>query len=789
MTEKKPQEQAAADRQVELLSNAFDRAAENQGIWLNKEGKKAPAFYQKEVTISPFNAIILGLHSDQREYKTNQFTLFSDAKKRGESVQTKEKGVPFLWYNWNEYANKNNPEEKISRSDYQALSKEEQTNYKGIRTREIRTLFNIEQTTLPFTDKPAFEKILKESGRLSERESIEQTSKALRSELGSMIGKVNDNMVEVRTDTTGIAHYNQKEDKVYLPNQEQYEDFNDYARAAIEQIVIATGNRQRLAREGMTTKNGRPVSEDAIKQERLVVEMATAVRLQELGIPARLSKESLSLTDYWKRELKENPCLIDTLERDVNNAIDMIRKAERGEKIVPRMSQDSQRTSVKTIIPKHYYVADEIKTLPNKDTKEMVIVRDPSTKMADVIIPMGASLAVENEIPGMNKNRIEHALNKEGYDTVTFYNPDGSLGYRPDDSFFDGKEVSVARLYKWDLEDITKLDVTDAVKRSGAVDFDKILMLKDNDGKWALFIKPENENSFSVYPDKSDVNRFFVALKQGNDVLAEQTRQDLGTKYYVMANDKPELKVDIFKSQATPEELAKIERVNIFKTKETAEKPSRILCMPTISGDKQQPREISPQQWQHLWLAENMKEYKQHLAATIFADVIREEKKDTVHEEYHEEKDKHQQREEQAHSDYHEEEDKKNAAKEEQKPEPVSKMLKQFLDLKAKHPDALLLFRTGDFYETYKEDAEKASNILGITLTRSSKTKDEQGKPLTIAGFPYHALDTYLPRLIRAGQRVAICDQIEDIDQKKDNTAQVKGNNNPKENEGKSLHR
>ncbi len=88
-------------------------------------------------------------------------------------------------------------------------------------------------------------------------------------------------------------------------------------------------------------------------------------------------------------------------------------------------------------------------------------------------------------------------------------------------------------------------------------------------------------------------------------------------------------------------------------------------------------------------------------------------------------------------------------------------MLKQFLDLKSKHPDALLLFRTGDFYETYKEDAEKASKILGITLTKSSKTKDEQGKPLVMAGFPYHALDTYLPKLIRAGERVAICDQLE----------------------------
>lgn len=88
-------------------------------------------------------------------------------------------------------------------------------------------------------------------------------------------------------------------------------------------------------------------------------------------------------------------------------------------------------------------------------------------------------------------------------------------------------------------------------------------------------------------------------------------------------------------------------------------------------------------------------------------------------------------------------------------------MLRQFLDLKKKHPDALLLFRCGDFYETYKEDAEKSSKILGITLTRSTKTKDETGKPLAMAGFPYHALDTYLPKLIRAGQRVAICDQIE----------------------------
>ena len=91
----------------------------------------------------------------------------------------------------------------------------------------------------------------------------------------------------------------------------------------------------------------------------------------------------------------------------------------------------------------------------------------------------------------------------------------------------------------------------------------------------------------------------------------------------------------------------------------------------------------------------------------------------------------------------------------------LSPMLKQFYDLKGKHPDAILLFRCGDFYETYCNDAEKASKILGITLTRSHRTKDIEGKPLSMAGFPYHALDTYLPKLIRAGERVAICDQLE----------------------------
>ena len=777
MTEKNQQEKMAAARQVELFTRAFEKAIDNGGVWLDNKGRKAPGLYQKQLQVSPFNAIILGMHADQHNYKTNQYTLFSEAKKRGESVQTKEKGVPFLWYNWNEYVSKSNPDDRISRADYQALSTEQQSDYKGIRPREVRALFNIEQTTLPMVDKTSYEKVVQDFGRLEDRIDVAAASEEIRQGVEKLLASAGQNMVEIRPDSSGVAHYDSTKDVVFLPDVTSYENYEDYARDAVSLLVSATGHQQRLAREGMTISNGKTSPEDAEKQERLIVEVATAVKLQELGIAAKLSPESMKMTDYWSRELRENPCLVDIIEKDVNNAVDMLHKAERGEKIELNSQSANQIASIRNLLPKHFYVADEIKTLPNRDTKEFVIVKDPGCKMADVVLPEGASLGADSDIPGMNKGRIEHALQKEGYETVTFYNADGSMGYRPDDSFFDGKSVSVARLNKWNLDTITLLDVSDAVRRSGAVDFERILMMRDDDGKWALYMKPENEKSFCVYPDKADVNLFFTTVKQGNEEVSEMMRQEMAQKYYLATNEKPEQRIDIFKSDATPEELNQIERVNIFKTKATENQPSVILCLPTINGEKLKPREVTPSQWQRLWLADDMQDYKKHLAASLFADVLRKGRADAVavgtdkseQEVQTENVNQKPVQQEEKNQERSKDEDKKDEAKEETKKTEtkavaaasLSPMLKQFYDLKAKHPDAILLFRCGDFYETYCNDAEKASKILGITLTRSSRTKDIEGKPLSMAGFPYHALDTYLPKLIRAGERVAICDQLE----------------------------
>ena len=263
-----------------------------------------------------------------------------------------------------------------------------------------------------------------------------------------------------------------------------------------------------------------------------------------------------------------------------------------------------------------------------------------------------------------------------------------------------------------------------------------------------------------------------------NEEVLEAMRQDMAQKYYLATTEKPEQRVDIFKSDATPEELNQIERVNIFKTKATETQPSVILCLPTVNVEKLKPREVTPSQWQRLWLADDMQDYKKHLAASLFADVLRKGRTDAVavgtdkSEQEAQTEDVAQkpvQQEDKTEEDSKKEEKQIEEAKEETtKAETkavatasLSPMLKQFYDLKAKHPDAILLFRCGDFYETYCNDAEKASKILGITLTRSNRTKDIEGKPLSMAGFPYHALDTYLPKLIRAGERVAICDQLE----------------------------
>ena len=617
MKEKSQFEKNAADKQVELLSEALNGAVSAGGHWLNATGKCYPKFYPAGVAVSPFNALFMALHSDKNGCKSNLFTLYSEAKARGESVKEHEKGVPFLFYNWNKYVNRNNPNEVISRDDYQKLSPEEKNRYKGVHNREIRTLFNIDQTLLPHVDRKAYDDALAKYGNSVEQGFGEKELRELRPKFNAFVQSISRNLAPVRTDGSGVAHYDSQKDAIYIPRQKDFAHYTDYAQETLRQIVSATGHQQRLAREGMVMKNGVPPTEDAVKQERLIAEIASGIKMLEMGLPARLSDESVKLVDYWNRELKENPCLIDAIESDVNNALEVIRKAERGEKIEYATYRNHRQTEqMRERMPKHFFVADEIKKHPDKENRTIVLVIDKQGKSADVILPAGASLEVNNEIKGMSKQRIQSALEKSGIEKVRFYNPDGALGYRPDDRYFAEKQIEVARLKNWALETLSTIDAHPAVKQADKPWFEKIQMVQDDKNRWALFIKPEGKAGYSVYPEKDDLNRFFTTLKQSLDNI-DKVRGELARKYYALAENKPDLKVDLFHTADESIDLDRIQRVAVFKTKNGA-----ILCAPTIDNRKPQPRSVTPQQWQRMWVAEDRNNFKQHLAATLFADVL-----------------------------------------------------------------------------------------------------------------------------------------------------------------------
>ena len=789
MKEKNEFEKKAADKQVSLLCEALTSAVDASGHWLNANGKLYPKLYPKGFSVSPFNALVLALGSDAKGCRSNLFTLFSEAKARGESVREHEKGVPFLYYNWNKYVNRNNPDDVINKEAYAELPEQDRQQYKGVKNRETRTLFNIDQTILPMSNETVYNAALKKDGTAEDRCYGRKEDMQLHGRVNGFLQKMKDNLVAVRQDGTGVAHYDTGKDVIYLPRQRDFEHYNDYVQEMMRQLVSATGHQQRLAREGMVMKNGKAPSGDAVKKERLITEIASGVKMLELGLPARLSKDSLGMVDYWTRELKEDPCLIDAIESEVNGALKVLKQAEMGEKVEYATDQHQRETAqMQEQLPSHYFVADEIRQHPDEEQRTVVIVRDAVGKTADVVLPQGASLEVDNEIKGMSKQRFTNALQKEGYDNVRFYNPDGALGFRPDDSYFADKKVTVSRLRNWSIEDLSSLDATEAVAHSRDIGFDSVQMVKDDKERWALYIKPEGKDGFAVYPDKGDLNHFFTTLKQSMDNI-ENVRVELAQKYYAMAEAKPGLKVDIFGGNDQEVDLNRIQRVAVFRAKS-----GECLCAATIDGRKLQPRSVSPSQWQRMWVAPDRESYKQNLAASLFADVLRkdnnieqsqQEKQEEATEvkqaeaatvEKHEEQSTKQREEEKTSSEkdsskqneqaseQKKQEDKKNEDKAVKAA--VSPLVRQYLDLKKKHPDAILLFRCGDFYETYKDDAVKASNILGITLTKSNGRKDDEGKPLAMAGFPYHALDMYLPKLIRAGERVAICDRLEDPKQK-----------------------
>lgn len=640
MAEENINKKTGAERQAEVLVAALERANKNGGTLLNAGQKAMPQFYDKTLRITPVNALIMAMHSDNGEFKTNSYTMFNETHDRSEAVKKGQKGVPFVWQNLNQYVNKDNAEDKISRAEYNSLADAEKAKYKVNPREDVYTVFNIDQTTMSHVHKEEYAKQVEQFG--ANRPTDE---KLLRMDVNKFIQSMKDNLVPIRKDATGIAHYDSKKDTLHIPAQKDFPSYADYVQEVTRQIVHATGVPQRLGREGLSVDGVKTPSEVQQHMEMLVEELASAHRMLELGMTAKMRPQTVEQLPNIISELKADPTMAQKVLHDVNRTVGMIKKAENGEKIK--------------------------------------LIEKPSEKRQQ---------AWASQFP------------------------------------------------------------IDKVPAS----FTQISMLKDDEGKWTLAAKPENDRTFAVHPSREDVSLYFDMMKNDHDEThVNEFKTQFAQKYYSLVAANPEKEANIFRSNASQDALDLISKVNAFKTKD-----NKILLIATIGDEKQKSVQINQSQWQRMGLADDKQDYKTHLAAILYSDVLAgklEEMKRSVSPDV----EGTQLHEENEHREYHEED-----KRQQQHMSNVPPIIKQYNDLKQKHPDALLLFRCGDFYETYKEDAVKASNILGITLTKHSKRMDEEGKPLKMAGFPYHALDTYLPKLIRAGERVAICDQLESPRQK-----------------------
>lgn len=704
--------------QTALLVGALHAANEHDGVWMNEAGKQAPLFWPKENKPSAFNGLMMALHSDANDYKTNMYTTFAIAKSEGISVRGKEKGLPYNWDDWSKFENKYNKNDVIDREKYLTLDPQEKDLYRVQFRKEMRPIFNIDQTTLPMAKKEQYNflvqvedkeaakdnlqavkaeqvaevkakhpdslmlfredgnyvmygedakkaaavlhmSIVKPNGediktenislsfpkeeldthlprlirdgnriaicddvessklqRLTTSEEVYAASERLVASIGEAGGVINKDMAFTQYDgEKDILNLGRRMSAV--PGQEMTQAM-EHASEVYRAAVAYTGTADRLNRGSRLE-----LPADRDKYERLVQELSVGVMMTRMGLPATISKENRELIPYWERELKEDPKLLDAVERDVNKTIQVLDKISAGEKVDYAVLRGER--PMQTAKPRMYTIASELATIPNIEHKQVVVVRDQQSKSAAVILPAGASLEMNNEVPGMNKNRFVIALRNEGIEDVRFYNAGGALGLNQPNEFFAGKEVDVAHLKQYTLVRDETVDLSQELARTNKVDIEKVSAIKNDQNEWVFYVKPVEGEAITIKPEASDLSKFFSAYQTPQ---FDAVREELAQKYYGLAQQHPEYKQDFLMPKVENIDLERIKQVHIQKDK-FDENKIYVTCLVDDQHVNTRIDRDSPE-WQRFWLVDDKTGYKVNLAAKLFEAELNKGQEKTV---------------------------------------------------------------------------------------------------------------------------------------------------------------
>lgn len=614
------------ERQKEVLIEALERAAKENGLFLNTNYKQQPHFYNKELQITPVNSLMMAMHSDNGNFKSNAYTTFQNLQANNAAIRRGQKGVPFIWSNLNVYVEIANPENKITKDSFNKLSEEDKGRYRVNPKENVFTLFNLDQTTLPFVHKDSYKTHINDTGQTAPHDE-----KELRIDINKYIQKMRENLLPIRRDGIGVAHYDANRDLIHIPAQKEFDTYPEYVQAVTREIVRATGVPQRLNREGT-------MSSDKEKQAResLVEDLVSAHKLLEFGLPSKLKKTTIENVPSIIKHIKETPNYTENLFRDINRAVGMMKKAEKGEKI----------------------------KVNERETVELLNV---------------------NSQEQAQRNTQENQVSK-------------------------------------------------------AVSFEQITILKDDNEKWTLVARPNEQKPFAIHPSKQDISMYFDSLKNPNKEEGVSIRTELAQKYYGLSLQHPELKVDIFNTGATQENIEKIDRVNVFRTKD-----QKNMLIAYVDGKALQPIELNKSLYQRFWLTDNRSAYKVALAASLYAETLNNIKKEGT---------KQAQEVEQTAT---KEQSKQSEVSHDTAEKNIPPIMEQYKALKKNYSDALLLFRKGNYYIAYSDDAVTLSKKLDLEIKTEKNHYENEKTPLRSASFPASSLDGNLPKLIRSGSRVAIC--------------------------------
>lgn len=707
---------SAAFLRSSLLSTALLSAKDNNRVWLNADGKKAPSFHKASWEVSPYNQLFMSLNSDKNGYATNVYTTF----KHEDSLAVKKgsESLPYSWTDWSMYKSKGPESKTITASQYENLSSADKELYKKEPVKLDRKIFNIDQTVLKGATPEQYNAVLKEHDThykemqtIGSTESVDlvydrvskikkqhpdhlvlfahngvynafgkdaktihqlakdsvtlnsiNNSKSNRktsiaylkpSDLDKVLKAVvssgqrvavadnfevlnapkeatkilskAESVLDNYSKSTGInvqksltqpTIYDKETDTIILNNKKSVNPGSEL-RTAVENSnaiyfaisqSIANNNRLDISRQFSMPEN----DIESVKQ--LIATVSAGVfslkQAHPAILPDQVSNESV---ESWVQDIKNDPHLLSSLERNVNNTVNTIEKLIKGEQV------DYSAINGKSSYNKaeSFNLVSELNEVVNTSTMSAAVIRNNDGKSASVILSKGIESISENGV--LNNEAFRQALLKQGVKEVKFFNPGGTLGLNKGDSYFEDKSIQIVNFDGKEVVPQQELHINNH-SQNVEHNFEDVSAVKDDNNRWHLYIKEKDQPYFIIQPEMRDMSRLFEAFKSHDEQAIYDTKTSLGEKYTKLVQQRPELKVDFLMPKVPAEDISRIEKANIARD---GQDKNKFLIFAKIDG-KLYHDEISREDFRRMWKVDNMQSYKNALAAKVFSNILHE---------------------------------------------------------------------------------------------------------------------------------------------------------------------